>query len=169
MTGFLWSSQAEDLGVTRVLNSLDHALDSASLGFWMQGEAKQHVSNRAAARFGSEGDDVSGPWAPLSPVTIADRLRQQYGSGPILHRSGGLEDYIVNASGSMTMDPSGVTFQTPEPTGDPTLQAKFNTAQTGARGAVPARPVIGLNETDAATLLNSLAMSIQAAIEGGIL
>jgi len=169
MTGFLWSSEAEDLGVTKVLTALDRAIDSASLAFWMQGEAKHHLSERAAIRFSGEGDDVSGPWAPLSPVTIADRLRQQYGSGPILHRSGGLEDYIVNASGTMTMDPSGVTFQTPEPTGDPVLQAKFNTAQSGARGVVPARPVVGLNETDAATLLNSLAMSIQAAIEGGIL
>lgn len=168
MTSIRWASETEDHGVEKLLTTLDRALDAASIAFWMQAEAKRHIQDRAKKRFASEGDDVSGPWAPLAPATIADRLRQQYPAGPILHRTGELEDYIVNSQGSMDIGSASVSFETPEATGDPELAAKFNTAQIGT-GRVPARPVIGLNASDAETLLTSLSYNIQTALETGIL
>lgn len=170
MTSINWSSTSEDESVRRVFSALDRALDSASLAFWMQAEAQPHVDERARKRFESEGDDVSGRWAALAPYTIEDRLRQQFPEGPILHRTGELEDYIVNNPGSMQIDPSGVTFETPNPTGDPVLNAKMNTAQYGYPPRnIPQRAIVGMNQSDAETLLNSLTNTIQAALEGGLI
>ncbi len=170
MTGMMWTSTAEDEGTNRVLSAVERAISSASLAFWMETAAKTHIQERARARFASEGDNVSGPWQALAPATIADRIAQQYPPGPILHRTGALEDYIVNNPGVMLVDPEAVVFETPAPSSDPELAAKYLTHQAGSPSRrIPARPMVGLGVEDAATLLYSLTEGIEIAIKEGIL
>ena len=70
----------------------------------------------------------------------------------------------------MLVGPEAVVFETPAPATDPELAAKYLTHQMGSPGQrIPARPMVGLNETDAATLLYSLTASLEIAIKEGIL
>lgn len=116
----------------------------------------EYLEQRAGARFKSEGDDVTGPWTPLKPATVAIRVSEGYGGAhPINKRTGELERYIM--SSSMVAIAGGVqVFQPSQTQGvSAKLKKKFAGAQRGENSAPP-RPVIGLNERDLGATLTSL-------------
>jgi len=130
-----------------------------------------YLQQRGQKRFQSEGDDVSGAWAPLSPATIVIR-GNQYGSGPINRRTGELENWVVGSGWDAYPITKGATMRFPgkKPAGG--LKDKVITAQQGRDGSegpehprtVP-RPVIGVNETDMVFFQTALAFAIQDAMQ----
>lgn len=152
----------DSTSVDAFMLKLDSVTSSEQIGMWLDVTVETYLHDRAKARFGGQGDDVSGAWAQLSPYTIADRLAKGYGEGPILHRTGALEQYVTTSPGEITASDVAVTLQTPMPAEDATLAVKFAVHQKGSRrNKTPARPMIGINETDVETILTSLALHIQ--------
>ena len=49
-------------------------------------EIAGHLLDGVNEAFAREASPAGAPWAPLKPATVEDRLRQRYGSGPILER-----------------------------------------------------------------------------------
>lgn len=162
----MFFDSSEDTATPQV-NALELAISNASMAMWLDATANTYIQSRAAQRFASEGDDISGPWAPLSPATVANRIAEGYpGANPILHRTGELEQYITKSNGTITDTGADVTLQTPgPPSGE--LAVKVQTAQKG-KGRTPARPIMGINETDVEVLLISLSTHITEAIGGGL-
>lgn len=156
-------------GVQEMLSAVDSALSPIGLAAFLHGEVGPWVKQRAANRFASEGDDVTGPWAPLAETTVL--IRENYGfpgPGPINHRTGQLEEYITQGSVGVVASQGAGILRYPDnrPT-EPGLQEKLKTAQQGKSDPqTVARPVLGLNERDLAEVLTLLAFSIQT--EGAI-
>jgi hypothetical protein len=129
----------------------------------MQASVETYVKERAQRRFDSEGDDVSGRWAALRQATIDIRTEAGYSAGPINVRTGALEDYITNSEGAYLVEggdalmvyPGRAPGSASNETGS--LAAKLVAAQQGlADPYTPARPVIGMNESDALAITLSL-------------
>jgi len=138
------------------------ALEPLALVGWMEAVVEPYIKTRAAARFKSEGDDASGKWAPLAQATIAIRTGGQidYGSGPINHRTGALEDYITNSPGGYFVAEGEALMIYPgnAPSGSNetgSLEKKMIAAQQGL-GTAPARPVIALSGADLAAVTTEL-------------
>lgn len=150
-------------GVDAMLTHLAAKLDPAFMGAWLQTEVGPYLSQRAKARFGGEGDDVVGQWAPLSPATQNIRASQGFSAAhPINNRTGELENYITNTPAAVSINPAGATLTYPgtPPSGE--LADKVSTAQSGR--AVPntvPRPVLGVNTTDLQAVLTMMALEIQ--------
>lgn len=144
---------------------VDRALANESLAIFLEEQAHEYVRSVEKNRFASEGDALSGQWAPLADSTIEDRVKQGYGAGPILQRTGELYDYVVESAPTIVPFPGGVAMDLPGDTSNPVLLKKLTTAQKGA-GKVPARPVIGIGETDAMAITDLLGVSLHAQIAG---
>lgn len=148
--------------VTALLTHLDTALNPVAIASFLGASVDPWLRTRAKDRFKSEGDDVSGGWAPLKESTQNIRSQMGYGSAhPINNRTGALEEYIVGSPNRLTIHGLGATLTLPgrAPTGE--LKTKVQTAQKG-RGnprTVP-RPVLGMNERDMSFVLTALAMHV---------
>lgn len=151
----------DDSAVEAYLDKLTDVISTASITEWLDVSVETYLHDRASKRFAAEGDDVTGSWAPLSPYTIADRLAQGYNEGPILHRTGALENFVTNSQGEIVSDEVSVTLTTPGPAEDAGLALKFAVHQTGSsKMRIPARPMLGINEQDVETILESLTLHI---------
>lgn len=152
----------EEKNLERMLHGLDIALNPQAIAGFLLGTVDPYFRERARSRFASEGDDMSGPWAPLRESTQSFREQGGYGaSHPINRREGELEAYIVDAPSRIPIDPMGASLIMPgdPPTGE--LRTKVETAQQGkASPRTVARPILGMNERDLAFVLNELAMYI---------
>jgi Phage virion morphogenesis family len=157
----------DDTQVERLLSSLETGTSDVGLSEWLRGDALQHLQSRAKARFASEGDDITGPWAPLSPYTQAIRESEGYPpSHPINVRTGELLNFITNSPADLDITAEGVALNYPSRSMTPDMASKIATAQGGGSldnrsklagtSIVPARPVIGVNEADAEFILISL-------------
>jgi hypothetical protein len=128
-----------------------------------------YLSRRAKERFESEGDDVTGPWAPLKPSTVAIRQNEGYGgTGPINHRTGELENWVVQSGWNAYPTGFGATMRYPKKEPQGQLRDKVTTAQTGRTKTAPSatkRPVLGLNEADLLFYQASLQFAIYEAIQ----
>lgn len=150
--------------VQAALLRLEIALAPPGLAHFLGTMVEPYLQTRAINRFASEGDDVSGRWAPLAPFTENIRRSQGYGAAhPINRRTGKLENYITNTPGTITTggDVSRLKFPGATPTGE--LRDKVRVAQVGDPGTkgspmTPARPVLGMNATDLEAILVGLAM-----------
>lgn len=151
-----------------MLLRLDMALAPPSLGTFLASKVHPILQVRAQNRFREEGDDVSGKWLALSPYTENIRRSMGYGAAhPINRRTGRLENYITNSPSNIQVTAAGARLRFPgtAPTGE--LFEKVETAQVGiqggkrSQGAVPARPVLGVNERDLELILVALATHIQ--------
>ena len=155
--------------VQEVLESLDTAHSPEALAAFMAGTIGPYLQERARLRFAKEGDDVSGPWAPLSATTQAFRESGGFPPDhPINHRTGRLEYYITGTPAGATPTSSGgamLTFPGTPPTGE--TARKVATAQYGrANPRTPARPVLGINEGDVAFTTMALHHYIETAAQG---
>lgn len=154
-------------GVQAMLNQIDSALSPAGLALFLFGPVQHWVKSRSAARFGSEGDDVTGGWAPLKVSTIEIREHQGFGAGPINRRTGELERYITQSTGAITSVPGMSTFVYPGDAAESHLATKVATAQKGKVSPLTKpRPVLGMNERDLASIMTSLAFHVKT-YQGG--
>jgi hypothetical protein len=87
--------------VTRTLDILDRRLQ-VEVGDWMRGDLHDYLVQRASDRFANEGDDASGPWAPLSNATEAIRASRGFPPAhPINVRTHDLQRFILGSSGNV--------------------------------------------------------------------
>jgi hypothetical protein len=156
-------------GVQHMLEVLDTALNPLAISEFLGATVAPYLQTRAKARFANEGDDVVGGWVPLSEATqqFRERGREEglWSVGdahPINVRTHELENYITSGLGDTVPTPSGATLVYPRPTSRKTIRDKMKTAQSGKSDPnTPARPVIGLNESDMTFVLLSLASHIK--------
>ena len=156
--------------VDLLLNACEAAFSRTGITVFLEAEMLPYLRGRAANRFGSEGDDASGMWAPLSDTT--QEIRESMGfdpSHPINVRTGQLEDYIVNGSGDTRHRGHTTTMVYPgEAPGDQWLEVKVRTAQAGKDSpATPPRPVLAVDETDAVQALTMLTYWLEAFVVAG--
>lgn len=146
--------------VTKAIDTLDRRL-TTEVGVWMRDDLRNYLSKRASARFGSEGDDASGPWSPLKPSTEVTRAKHGFPPAhPINVRTHDLQNFILGSAGSVV---GAGTWQFIWP-GDPPSGALVDKMQTAQMGnvnpnTVP-RPVVALGVTDYNGILDSLAAFI---------
>jgi hypothetical protein len=141
-----------------MLEHLETKISPLGLTAWMEADVDPWLRQRARDRFTNEGDDVSGPWTPLSPYTQMIRSQMGYGPDhPINVRTGELENYITSA-GNVFETGVGVILETPGGTVQPDMAVKITTAQQGSSFPVtPPRPVLGVNERDLEAIMVTLA------------
>lgn len=150
-----------------VVTELEAKLQPAALGVFLQGGVTEYLQERARNRFGSEGDDVVGKWAPLKQSTISRRLSAGFPAGPINKRTGELEQYVTNSPSLMLFDADSATMVNPsnEPQAGTALWQKVTTAQAGRQQPnTVARPVLGMNEKDRDATMTLLERYITAGI-----
>jgi hypothetical protein len=153
------------------LDRLIFLLEAEGMAAWMGTTVGPWLRKRASDRFASEGDDVSGPWAPLSPATQMIRAEGPWavsGDHPINRRTGELENWVAQGTWFAYPDTLGasLTYPAGEPVGE--LREKMEVAQRGRpqslgpdKPRTVARPVLGVNEADLAFVMTALAMDIQ--------
>jgi len=146
--------------VHRMLEHLGTSLAPPAVGTWLGMTVDPWIRQRARERFRREGDDVTGPWAPLKMATQQIRSQQGYGSAhPINRRTGRLEAYITGGPNRITIHSLGATLYLPgnPPFGE--LKTKVETAQFGkVKPSTVARPVMGMNERDLLAVLTDLSL-----------
>lgn len=163
-TGFIdFEIVGNERGVQAMLNQIDSALSPVGLAAFLGLAVGPWVKERAADRFASEGDDVSGKWAPLQQTTIEIRENMGFGPGPINKRTGELEEYITQGQVGITAGPGVASMRYPEnPPRTKSLREKMSTAQRGRNHPKTiARPVLGLNERDLGQVITMLAFHVQ--------
>lgn len=145
--------RVDSKSVQLMLERLEFSLSAIGLGIYMEG-VDEYVRGRIRSRFASEGDDVSGPWAPLKDATIAMRESAGYpGDHPINERTGEMYDLLTGGAARVTLSGLGATYTHPSG-GSALAKEKIRVAQEGsASPATVPRPVLGLNERDLASLL----------------
>jgi hypothetical protein len=153
-------------GVQAMLARLDATLSPMGLSFFLKGTIGPWLRKRAADRFTSEGDDVTGKWAPLQPATQEIRARGDWpiGAGsPINKRTGELENYIIGSDSLVVPHTLGATLTFPgRKTTKRSVVQKMETAQKGrANPRTVPRPVLGMNERDLAYVVTMLAFHVK--------
>lgn len=150
--------------VDMMLAYLDRILSPAGMGGFLGLNVGPYLQSRARDRFQSEGDDVTGPWAPLAPDTVEIRQRMgQMGDHPINRRTGELEDYVTQGQFRTVVHSLGATLTYPGNTPSrQSIRQKMETAQQGriSPPTVP-RPVLGMNERDLMYVVTTLAFFIE--------
>lgn len=152
----------DQAGVQAMLLRLEAALSPPGVGAFLKGVVDPILRVRASDRFRSEGDDVSGQWAPLMASTQAIRASGSYGAAhPINRRTGRLENYITGTPSNLQTFAGGGRLIFPGTQAQGDTADKVRTAQVGASypKTVP-RPVLGVNERDLELVLVGLATHI---------
>lgn len=158
-----WDTMATESLLSRTLR----AVSGPSLAAWLTGPVDMYFKDDVIERFAFEGDNKSGDWAPLTETT--ERIRDALGfppSDPINERTGELLDFVLNSREYMGGDDwAGMNIP-----GDPdsaALEAKMIHAQQGAvdnalfpGATTPPRPVLAVDPTDMALLLQMLQMHV---------
>lgn len=155
--GYSFEIDVDASEVIQAIDTLDRRLE-IEIGDWMRGDLHDHLVDRTADRFANEGDDMSGPWAPLTAGTEAIRARRGFPPAhPINVRTHDLQRFLLGAQGNVV---GAGTWQFIWP-GDPPsgeLMDKMETAQLGrANPRTVARPVVGLGVSDYNDIMDSLA------------
>lgn len=150
-------------GVQAMLAHLQNKLSPPNLGAFLLGQVDPYLRARADARFQSEGDDVTGKWAPLEQATEMIRASQGFPAAhPINERTGELRDYLANAPSAVSMNVIGTTLTYPGAAPSGELADKMATAQAGrSYPETVARPVLGMNHNDLTAVLTMLSLEIQ--------
>lgn len=151
--------------VEKALAQLEQTLTFGMVKFLGE-EVALYIKQRAARRFQNEGDDVSGKWAPLLPVTQYIRSTSEGldvgPDHPINKRTGELEAWVTKSSFVVSEASGGAVLQYPSKKPQGELEEKVITAQQGkSYPDTVARPVLGVNQTDMLFVLTQLAFFIQ--------
>lgn len=162
----MFAVSVHDKGVQQSLMNLIMLLSPAGATVFLSSTIAPYLAKRGKERFQAEGDDVTGPWAPLKPATVMMRQQAGYGGeGPINRRTGELEAWIVQDSGFSYPTGFGASMRFPgrKPQGE--LKKKVETAQSGRTSphTVP-RPVVGVNENDLLFLMAAMELAVETAI-----
>lgn len=157
--------EVDSESVEQLLQGTAHALDTVGMYTFLSGVVGPWLKSRAEDRFAAEGDDVTGHWKPLAAYTQRVRAAAGYGAEhPINKRTGELERYITDGGWDVFATPvlSTLVFPGNAPT---TRQAeKVAVAQLGSSfPSTPARPVLGMNETDLVFVIAALGVYITGA------
>lgn len=155
-------NQSDLKNINSILNGLNEKISTKGRSEFLKRDVYPYARGRIGRRFGSQGDDVSGPWKPLKDSTIHYREMdiRNYGfrirpSEPINIRSFAMFDHLMNSHSFAS--PSGVaklTIPGPVRMGQmaasvDSMRKKLQTAQVGdPKRDVPARPVLGMNSKD---------------------
>lgn len=142
----------------------------ASIGGFLKTAAVEIVQKSHRNRFQSEGDSASGMWAQLAPVTVERRLSYGFpGSHPINKRTGALERYVTESSGTVMVGATSGVLTYPGRKGlTPLMRKKVEVAQVGWDDPpTPPRPVIDLGADDAVSILGALTRWIEAGLGVG--
>lgn len=165
MLSMNWS--VHDADVRRAIRNLEFLVGSDGLASFLGLTVGPYLRERTQNRFANEGDDVTGPWQPLHPATVAIREASMYNIGgehPINRRSGELEDWVTQGNYFPYPTGFGASMQYPskEPAGK--LREKMETAQRGSKSPnTPPRPVLGVNEKDLLFVVTALAAAVEVA------
>jgi hypothetical protein len=153
-------------GVNAMLERIDTALSATSISIFLAGTIAPWLRTRAKDRFRTEGDDVTGKWAPLMPATQEIRSSGEWPVGaahPINRRTGELEQWITGSQGTVVAHTLGATLTYPgNKTTKRSILQKMETAQRGrAKPKTVARPVLGVNERDLSYVVTMLAFHVK--------
>lgn len=154
-----------DRDVAKALDNLIGLLSPAGATAFLGSNIGPYLARRAKERFEGEGDDVTGPWAPLKDATVTIRESQGFGAGPINRRTGELENWVVQGGWNAYPTGLGASMRYPkrEPSGE--LRTKLETAQKGKKyPSTVKRPVLGVNENDLLFFQAALQASVEVAI-----
>lgn len=159
----------ESDSLLEMLTRLETAHTPEALAMFMAASVGPYLRERARRRFAQEGDDASGPWAPLSETTRQFRESMGYAPDhPINRRTDALYNYITGTQAGAAPTSDGgalLTFPGNPPSGE--TERKFKTAQYGrANPRTVPRPVLAVNEADAAFVTTALQDYIVAAARG---
>lgn len=157
----------DDKDVTVALFNLQALLSPVGMSAFLGAQIGPYLSKRAKERFQSEGDDVTGPWAPLKPATVAIResIPGVGGEHPINRRTGELENWVVRGGWNAYPTGFGASMEYPKKKPSGELRKKVETAQRGdKRSNTVARPVVGVNEQDLLFFQAALMAGIEQAI-----
>jgi hypothetical protein len=160
----------EERQVRLRLTALHMAISGYGLSAAISTRFTPYVRDVTAKRFDSEGDSVSGTWAPLMASTA--KIRENTGfppRHPINVRTGLMRAWASNGSFSgslVTESTTKMSYPSSEPTGQ--LYNKMLMAQKGGKGPsgamVPPRPVLGWGPKDLFALLTIMEWHIKAVI-----
>jgi hypothetical protein len=155
--------------VESMLSALNTFFNPLAMMGFLQASVAPVIRQRARERFLTEGDDVSGAWAPLEPVTQQIRGSSNLPISPdhpINRRTDDLYTYITQSNAEVI--PLGsfgaqMTYPGSPPTG-PWTAKKVETAQVGRNKprTVP-RPVLGLSMVDLTYVIGALGIGIKKA------
>jgi hypothetical protein len=160
---------AQTATVEQMLVRAGAAISPPALAAWMNSTMTPYVQQRAKERFRREGDNASGKWKQLSPITKDFRAIYGFPPGPINRRTGELEAYITGSPSRVTMTNIGVQMVYPGVAAGGWLEEKVKTAQAGKDDPkTDARPVLALDpSTDLMFTLRSLAEWVHLYISRG--
>lgn len=151
-------------GVDTAIKHLQGKLDNSGMVKFLGGIIYPFLRSRVTERFSSEGDDASGPWAPLQEATNNWRELGGFPRGhPINYRTGEMYRFITSAGATVVPSGAGTVMKYPGQDPPGPIAKKIRTAQRGRtapRATVP-RPVLSIGLTDVNFTLGSLALYIQ--------
>ncbi len=156
--------------VQEVVDAIHLSVSPPGIVSFFVGYVSPYFEDQIVDTFAGHGQAgvPGGSWPPLTEAT----LRIRHGMGFMddeawNERSGDLLDYVVH-SRAYDYIPDGAEMQIPADTGNPELARKLRVAQEGTLqnplipGAfTPPRPVLAIDETDAAAVMKMLQTHIQ--------
>ncbi|MGE0342557.1 MAG: hypothetical protein AB7O86_05775 [Porticoccaceae bacterium] len=153
--------------IDQMLRAVANSLSPSGLGRFLDKRVDPFLSERAADRFASEGDDASGKWAQLLEATGYIRLAKGFGRyHPINVRTGDLRNFVVGTHTTSAVA-GGASMVKPAVGGSGEMQKKLRAAQRGGVGPkgrpFPARPVVVLNSTDRLEIESLLKFWVESA------
>lgn len=155
-----------DKEVKSLFRKLEVLMGAEGLATFLGTTVGPYLRERAEDRFAMEGDDVTGPWAPLSDVTVAIREGTGFpGAHPINRRTGELEEWVTQGNYfAYPVGPDMASLRFPGSDPSPSVKRKLDTAQRGKTSpTTPPRPVLGVNEKDLLFVTAALHAAIEAA------
>lgn len=157
----------DDVAVVALMSRLAEVLSPYHMAGFLATEINPYLQERTQRRFETEGDELSGAWAALSQATVEIRESSGYpGEHPINVRTGQLERFMTDGSPNTMAAGYGAMLRYPGGEASGELRTKVETAQSGREEypVTPARPVIGLDETDLAFVMSTLALDLAMGI-----
>ena len=115
--------------VDNMLRSLYTAFEDENIGFdYLQDYADPILRQSTEARFASEGDATTGPWAALSEATVSIRQSLGYeGAHPINVRTGAMKRHLVDDPPRISVHTIGATMWSPGDNGDAKMPIRKTT------------------------------------------
>lgn len=148
--------------VLDTLVRLDSCFSPIGRQMFMQQRVVPWLQERAQARFDTEGDAASGKWAPLAGSTVEIRQNEGFpGSHPINIRTGDMETYITQGSGTVTHSGWSTLLEFPRADIGGVEKVKINRAQRGD-SRTPRRPVLAIDQSDMMHIMNQFKLHIES-------
>ncbi len=112
------------------------------------------INSATRAQFESQGRRGGTPWRPLAGSTVRQRIRQGFGAGPILLRTGRLAAAL--SSGQAILSPSGSQIEMRYDQ----IQAEIGARHQRGTKRMPSRPVNVLTPSDQRAISDVVAEQI---------